>query len=136
MSTFSYNQEALKNLHIEDTTLLDRLVDFESARAVHLKKARGKVDKRISLKEAGLIANGPLAVISQWGIYDFEPETKRMRIKSLTPGIPFDIAQQSTGFELLKPDGDIPETAMIPPDVLDILRTEVDPGGVFTTMPS
>ena len=25
MSTFSYNQEALKNLHIEDTALLDRL---------------------------------------------------------------------------------------------------------------
>ncbi len=32
MSTFSYNQEALKNLHIEDTALLDRLVDFEPVR--------------------------------------------------------------------------------------------------------
>jgi len=59
-----------------------------------------------------------------------------MRVKSLTPGIPFEIAQQSTGFELLKPDGDIPETSIIPPDVLDVLRTNVDPNGVFTTMPS
>jgi len=87
-------------------------------------------------REAGLIGNGPLAVVSQWGIYDFEPVTKRMRVKSLTPGIPLEIAQQSTGFELLKPEGVIPETPMIPSDALDVLRTEVDPGGVFTTMPS
>jgi glutaconate CoA-transferase subunit A len=52
MSKFSYNQEALKNLKIEDTSILDSLVDFESARAAHLKKPRSKVDKRISLKEA------------------------------------------------------------------------------------
>ncbi len=32
MGKFSYNEEALKNLNIEDTTLLDHLVDFESAR--------------------------------------------------------------------------------------------------------
>ncbi len=87
-----------------------------------------------SREEAGLIGNGPLAVISQWGIYDFEPVTKRMRVKSLTPGIPFDIAQQSAGFELLRPVGEIPETPMISPDVLHILRTQVDPVGVFTSM--
>jgi glutaconate CoA-transferase subunit A len=52
MSKFSYNQEALRNLNIEDTSILDSLVDFESARAAHLKKPRGKVDKRLSLKEA------------------------------------------------------------------------------------
>ncbi len=52
MSTFSYNQEALKNLNIEDIALLDRLVDFESARESHLNKVKSKVDKRISLKEA------------------------------------------------------------------------------------
>ena len=89
-----------------------------------------------SRKEAGLLGNGPIAVISQWGIYDFEPETKRMRVKSLTPGIPFEVAQQTTGFELLKPEGDIPETPMISPEILQILRTEVDPHGVFTTMPA
>jgi len=96
----------------------------------------GHLEGGKSRTEAGLVGRGPIAVISQWGIYDFEPETKRMRVKSLTPGIPFEIAQQSTGFELLKPDGDIPETSMIPPDVLDVLRTNVDPNGVFTTMPS
>ena len=89
-----------------------------------------------SRQEAGLLGKGPVAVMSQWGIYDFEPVSKRMRVKSLTPGIPFDIAQQTTGFELLKPEGDIPESPMIPEDILNLLRIEVDPRGVFTTMPS
>ncbi len=89
-----------------------------------------------SRQEAGLLGKGPVAVMSQWGIYDFEPVSKRMRVKSLSPGIPFDKAQQTTGFELLKPEGDIPESPMIPEDILNLLRIEVDPRGVFTTMPS
>jgi len=40
-----------------------------------------------SRQEAGLLGNGPVAVISPWGVYDFEPVSKRMRIKSLTPGV-------------------------------------------------
>ena len=32
MGTFNYNEEALKNLEIEDTSILDSLVDFEAAR--------------------------------------------------------------------------------------------------------
>ena len=49
---FDYNQEALKNLKIEDTSLLDRLVDYRSAREAHLKKDHSQKDKRISLQEA------------------------------------------------------------------------------------
>ncbi len=52
MGKYAYNQEALKNLKIEDTSILDRLVDFESAREAHLKKDHSKRDKRLSLKEA------------------------------------------------------------------------------------
>jgi acyl CoA:acetate/3-ketoacid CoA transferase beta subunit len=89
-----------------------------------------------SRQEAGLLGNGPVAVISPWGVYDFEPVSKRMRIKSLTPGVTFDIAQSLTGFELLKPEGDIPQTKLITPDALKIMRAEVDPRGVFTTMPT
>lgn len=52
MAVFDYNKEALANLKIEDTSILDRLVDFEGARKAHLSKERAKKDKRISLKEA------------------------------------------------------------------------------------
>ncbi|MGE5372802.1 MAG: CoA-transferase subunit beta [Solirubrobacterales bacterium] len=90
-----------------------------------------------SRRKAGLIGNGPKAVITQLGVYDFHPESRRMRIKSLHPGITFEIAQACTGFELLKPNGsEIPVTPTPPPEVLEILRTEVDPRGVFTKLPT
>ncbi|NMC96509.1 MAG: CoA transferase subunit A, partial [Deltaproteobacteria bacterium] len=52
MSKYVYNQEAVENLRLSDTSILDRLIDFESARAAHLKKDHAKKDKRMSLTEA------------------------------------------------------------------------------------
>jgi len=52
MSVFDYNREALQNLKIDDTGILDPLVDFESARQAHIRKDRSHRDKRLSLREA------------------------------------------------------------------------------------
>lgn len=54
MAKFDYSKESLKNLKIKgkETALLDRLVDFASARKAHLGKNHSQKDKRISLKEA------------------------------------------------------------------------------------
>ena len=52
MASFQYNPEAVENLRLSDTSLLDRLVDFESARAAHLNKDHAKKDKRMSLADA------------------------------------------------------------------------------------
>ena len=88
-----------------------------------------------SRKEAGLLGKGPVAVVTNAGVYDFEPSSKRMRVKSLHAGVTFDLAQMATGFELLKPAGEIPATNSPNPEVLEILRKEVDPHGVFTSIP-
>jgi hypothetical protein len=105
MAACAYNQEALANLKIEDTSVLDRLVDFSSTRAAHLKKDHSQRDKRMSLSEA-------VAECLQDG----------------------DIATD-TGFELLRPEGEIPVTPAPSPEVLAILRSQVDPNGVFTSIP-
>ena len=52
MAKYLYNQEAIANLKLSDISVLDSLVDFESARAAHLKKDHAKRDKRMSLAEA------------------------------------------------------------------------------------
>lgn len=88
-----------------------------------------------SRKEAGLLGKGPVAVVTNAGVYDFEPVSKRMRVQSLQPGVSFDLAQLCTGFELLRPEGEIPLTPPPPPDILKVLRTQVDPHGVFTGIP-
>ena len=88
-----------------------------------------------SRQEAGLLGNGPVAVVTNAGVFDFEAVSKRMQVQSLQPGVNFELAQLCTGFELLKPEGEIPVTPAPPPDVLEILRTQVDPHGVFTSIP-
>jgi len=89
-----------------------------------------------SRKEAGLVGGGPKVVITSAGVYDFEPDSKRMRIKTLHPGVSPELAQLASGFELLKPSGEIAVTPVPTKEIIDILRKEVDPRGVFTSMPS
>jgi acyl CoA:acetate/3-ketoacid CoA transferase beta subunit len=84
--------------------------------------------------DSGLLGQGPVTVVSSAGVYDFEPETKRMRIQTLHPGVSPDLAQLASGFELLKPEGEIPVTEVPSEEILDVLRNEVDPQGMFISM--
>lgn len=94
----------------------------------------GYLDGGDSREKAGLLG-GPTAVVTQCGIFDFEPVTKRMRIKSLNPGITVEIAQACTGFELLVP-AELESIEGPSDEILNILRTVVDPRSVFTKLPS
>lgn len=77
---------------------------------------------------AGLPANtGPHRVITDLCVFDFDPATRRMRVKSLHPAKTLDQVQSATGFALTAaPDlGTTPEPTE---EQLRILRHEVDPG--------
>jgi glutaconate CoA-transferase subunit B len=71
---------------------------------------------------------GPYRIITDMGVMDFEPESKRMRVIALHPGFSFDDIQAQCGFELLRLetffDSQAPNS-----EELRILRTEVDPKG-------
>lgn len=87
-----------------------------------------------SRRQAGLRGKGPQCMVTQLGIMDFEPVSKRMRIKALNPGLTPEICQQCTGFELLVAENI--ETIPVPSaDVLEVLRQEVDPRAIFTAFP-
>ena len=63
-------------------------------------------------------------------ILDFEEESKRLRLRSVHPGVTVDQVLGATGFPLIIPDG-VPETAPPTADELDILRRRVDPQGLL-----
>ena len=69
---------------------------------------------------------GPLYVVSTLALMDYEPESKRMRLKATHPGVSVQDVIDNTGFELV-----IPETvqANAPPSAqeLRLLREEIDP---------
>lgn len=78
----------------------------------------------------GTRAAKPGIVVSDLGVYDFDPTTGAMRVQSLHPGVTFDQAQKRTGFELPRPDGDIPVTPAPTPEELRCIREVIDPLGL------
>ncbi len=73
---------------------------------------------------------GPAYVVSTLALMDFDPESKRMRLKATHPGVSVDEVIASTGFELL-----ISERMEVnaPPSVeeLRLLREEIDPEKLY-----
>jgi glutaconate CoA-transferase, subunit B len=69
---------------------------------------------------------GPYRVVTNLAVMDFHPDSRKMRVASLHPGVTFGEVQENTGFPLLKVDG---LGATEPPSAreLEILRDEVDP---------
>jgi len=59
---------------------------------------------------------------------DFADESKRMRLKSVHPGVSVDAVKQATGFELVIPDS-VPNTEAPSAEELQVLRTRVDLAG-------
>jgi glutaconate CoA-transferase subunit B len=83
---------------------------------------RGGADAR---RKLGLPGGGPQCCITPLCIMDFAEDTRRMRLKSVHPGIPVTAVQPATGFELVIPPS-VPETEPPSAEELQVLRTRVD----------
>ncbi len=89
----------------------------------------GYLDGPGARERAGLPAGtGPYRVITQLGIYGFEPESKRMQLVSLHPGVTVEEVRQASQFEILMPDR-VETTPEPSSDQLRILR-QIDPSGL------
>jgi glutaconate CoA-transferase subunit B len=73
-------------------------------------------------------SDGPKLVITNLAVMEFDEATKKMRLKSVHPGVTVERVQQNTGFELRVPEH-VPETPLPTAEELTLLRTEIDRGG-------
>lgn len=96
-------------------------VDFVSA-AGYL----GGGDERARLGLEG----GPELVISNLAVMDFEPESKRMRLRSVHPGVGVRQVQEATGFPLLVPEGAARQTPAPTVEQVRLIREVIDPAGM------
>ncbi|MGD8405875.1 MAG: CoA-transferase [Anaerolineales bacterium] len=82
-------------------------------------------------EEAGLPSGtGPAYVVTTLALMDFDPDSKRMRLKATHPGVSIDDVIAATGFELVLPDK---VEVTIPPSAeeLLLLREEIDPEKLY-----
>jgi len=87
----------------------------------------GGKDARTKL---GLPGGGPRYVVTPLCVMDFEEETKRMRLKSMHPGVTIDQVRANTGFDLVVP-GTVPVTEGPTAQQLGILRNRIDVQGAL-----
>ena len=95
--------------------------------------AAGFLDGGDARERLGL-EGGPQLVISNLAVMDFHPVSKKMRLKSVHPGTTVKDVQEATGFELLMPDGVVPETGNPIPTTkpptdaqVKLIREDIDP---------
>ena len=90
----------------------------------------GYLDGSGAREKSGLASgSGPYRVITQLGIFDFEEETKILRLLSLHPGVRIAEVRENSEFDIIIADNieTSPEPAV---KHLQILREEIDPAGV------
>ena len=76
------------------------------------------------------LPGGPRLCVTNLCVFDFEPESKAMRLRTVHPGVEVKDVQEATGFDVLIPDGEVGVTAAPTEHELDVLRSVVDPTGV------
>lgn len=83
------------------------------------------LDGNGSRRSAGLLFGGVSRVVTTLGIFGFDPDSRRMRVEALHPGVALDRVRAETGFPLLAA-ADIGVTEPPTADELDMLRA-LDP---------
>ncbi len=93
---------------------------------VDFRTSAGYLEGGDSRQRAGLGPNGPIAVVSNLCIMDFDERTKAMRVRSLHRGVTLEQVRQNTGFELLVAP-DLQETEAPTVEEVRLIRERVDP---------
>jgi glutaconate CoA-transferase subunit B len=90
----------------------------------------GHLDGGTSRTDFGLSEGGPRLAVTPLGVFDFEPGTKAMRIRSLHEGVALEEVRDNTGFDLVLP-AQIERTRVPDVEELFVLRHSVDTTGVL-----
>ena len=81
-------------------------------------------------REAAGLSGGPSRVITDKAIFDFEPESKRMRLVSIHPGITQEDVLANMNFQPIVPH-DLPTTELPTVEQIRLIREEIDPEGMY-----
>lgn len=89
----------------------------------------GFLDGPGARERVGLRGGGPSLVVTNLCQMDFDPETKRMRLATVHPGVTAQQVVENSGFELIVTDN-VPETEPPTVEELELLRA-IDPTGIY-----
>jgi glutaconate CoA-transferase subunit B len=89
----------------------------------------GFLDGPGARERAGLLGGGPSLVVTNLCQMDFDPQTRRMRLATVHPGVSVQQVLENTGFDLIAPEN-VPTTELPTCEELALLRA-IDPTGIY-----
>ncbi len=89
----------------------------------------GFLDGPGARERLGLPGGGPCMILTDKAVFDFDPETKLARLKSIHPGVSLEDVRENTGFTHDYIPDDVPETPPPTPEEIRVIREFVDPRG-------
>jgi len=98
-------------------------------KTLYYRTSPGYLDGPGARKRVGLIGGGPVLVITNLCQMDFHEETKRIRLKTVHPGVTVEQVLENVDFDLIVPEH-VPETTPPTYRELEILRS-IDPEGLY-----
>lgn len=90
----------------------------------------GYLDGDRTREEAGHASGGPALVLTDRAIFDFSPESRQLRLRSVHPGFTVDDVLEQMSFEPEVPP-DVPATPAPDQETLDLIRRVIDPERVL-----
>ena len=91
----------------------------------------GYLDGPGGREKLGLTGSGPCIIFTDKAIFDFDPETKLARLKSIHPGVSLDEVIENTGYSHDFVPEKVPETPPPTDEELRLIREVIDPNGVL-----
>jgi glutaconate CoA-transferase subunit B len=77
--------------------------------------------------KAGLTRGGPCLILTDKCIFDFDPQTKRVKLRSIHPGVTLEEVIGNTGFTHDWIPDKVSETPAPTPEELRLIREVIDP---------
>ena len=93
----------------------------------------GFLDGPGARERTGLLGGGPSLVVTNLCQMDFDPETKRIRLATVNPGVSVQQVLDNSGFDLIIPKN-VPTTELPTVEELELLRA-IDPNGIYIPRP-
>lgn len=91
----------------------------------------GYLDGPGARERLGLTGGGPGIIFTDKAIFDFHPETKLARLRSIHPGTSLDEVRDNTGYTHDYIPAEVPETPLPTDEEIRLIREVIDPRGVL-----
>jgi glutaconate CoA-transferase subunit B len=91
----------------------------------------GYLDGPGAREKLGLSGGGPCIIFTDKAIFDFDPETKLAKLKSIHPGVSLDDVIENTGYTHDYVPEKVPETPPPTDEELRLIREIIDPRGML-----